>query len=203
MAQTLVPHMVNDQGVDRIAIGVKEFQCMGASPPHDHPHVYLDMGHEAQIVCPYCSTLFVHDGALEATESDATCIYRHCPPGTGGLTPPSSMAAGRARSLPEAASAASPRYRLTSRIETVLGAPASPRDRRGIQIGPMPRACLPLGVLELIEPHAFAPEQIVIRDGHRPCSPLCRSRRVEDRHGAPISLHRADLHADFASPPKA
>ena len=30
---------------------------MGATPPHDHPHVYLDMGHEAHIVCPYCSTL--------------------------------------------------------------------------------------------------------------------------------------------------
>ena len=64
MAQTKVPHLVNDKGVDQIKIGVKEFQCMGAAPPHDHPHVYLDMGHEAQIVCPYCSTLFVHDGAL-------------------------------------------------------------------------------------------------------------------------------------------
>src|SRR6185312_7926474 len=83
MAQTLVPHLVNDQGVDRIAIGVKEFQCMGASPPHDHPHVYLDMGHEAQIVCPYCSTLFVHDGALKATESEPpACIYvATSPPG--------------------------------------------------------------------------------------------------------------------------
>ena len=65
MAQTLVPHLVNDQGVDRITIGVKEFQCMGASPPHDHPHVYLDMGHEAQIVCPYCSTLFRCDPGLD------------------------------------------------------------------------------------------------------------------------------------------
>ena len=64
MAQTLVPHLVNDKGVDKIKIGVKEFQCMGAAPPHDHPHVYLDMGHDAQIVCPYCSTLFVHDAAL-------------------------------------------------------------------------------------------------------------------------------------------
>jgi uncharacterized Zn-finger protein len=83
MAQTLVPHLVNDQGVDRITIGVKEFQCMGASPPHDHPHVYLDMGHEAQIVCPYCSTLFVHDGALKATESEPpACIYiATAPPG--------------------------------------------------------------------------------------------------------------------------
>ena len=31
MAQTKVPHLVNDKGVDRILIGVKEFQCMGAA----------------------------------------------------------------------------------------------------------------------------------------------------------------------------
>jgi len=83
MAQTLVPHFVNDEGVDRIRIGVKEFQCMGATPPNDHPHVYLDMGHEAQIVCPYCSTLFVHDHALKQTESDpASSLYvATAPPG--------------------------------------------------------------------------------------------------------------------------
>ena len=76
MAQTLVPHFVNDKGVDRIVIGVKEFQCMGAAPPHDHPHVYLDMGHDEQIVCPYCSTLFVHDAGLDATESKPPgCVY--------------------------------------------------------------------------------------------------------------------------------
>jgi len=61
MAQSNVPHFVNDLGVGSIKIGVKEFQCMGAKPPHDHPHVYLDMGHGAEIVCPYCSTLFVFD----------------------------------------------------------------------------------------------------------------------------------------------
>jgi uncharacterized Zn-finger protein len=76
MAQTLVPHLANDAGVDRIGIGVKEFQCMGARPPHDHPHVYLDMGDDAQIVCPYCSTLFVYDKDLSATESDPPgCVY--------------------------------------------------------------------------------------------------------------------------------
>jgi uncharacterized Zn-finger protein len=76
MAQTLVPHLVNDKGVDKIRIGVKEFQCMGASPPNDHPHVYLDMGHEAQIICPYCSTLFVHDSTLKAIESEPpSCVY--------------------------------------------------------------------------------------------------------------------------------
>jgi uncharacterized Zn-finger protein len=83
MAQTLVPHLINDKGVDKIRIGVKEFQCMGASPPYDHPHVYLDMGAEAQIICPYCSTLFVHDRTLKAEESNPpACVYvATSPPG--------------------------------------------------------------------------------------------------------------------------
>jgi uncharacterized Zn-finger protein len=83
MAQTLVPHFVNDVGVDRIRIGVKEFQCMGATPPHDHPHVYLDMGNDPEIVCPYCSTLYEYDDALKATESEpAACVYAAtAPPG--------------------------------------------------------------------------------------------------------------------------
>jgi uncharacterized Zn-finger protein len=57
MADRLVPHFANDQGAEKIYIGVREFQCMGARPPHDHPHVYLDMGSDSQILCPYCSTL--------------------------------------------------------------------------------------------------------------------------------------------------
>ncbi len=83
MAQTLVPHLVNDKGVDQIAVGVKEFQCMGASPPHDHPHVYLDMGDEDQLVCPYCSTLYRFDPSLAATESNpSSCIFvTTAPPG--------------------------------------------------------------------------------------------------------------------------
>ena len=83
MAQTLVPHLVNDKGVGRIRIGVKEFQCMGATPPFDHPHVYLDMGDEAEIVCPYCSTVFEHDHAIKANESDPpSCVFAAtAPPG--------------------------------------------------------------------------------------------------------------------------
>ena len=83
MAQPLVPHFVNDKGVDRIRIGVKEFQCMGATPPFDHPHVYLDMGDAAEIVCPYCSTVYEHDRALKATESDPPrCVFvATAPPG--------------------------------------------------------------------------------------------------------------------------
>jgi uncharacterized Zn-finger protein len=69
MAHSAIPHLANDAGVDRIAIGVKEFQCMGARPPFDHPHVFLDMGAETQIICPYCSTLYIHDGNLPATKT--------------------------------------------------------------------------------------------------------------------------------------
>jgi uncharacterized Zn-finger protein len=72
---SLTPHFANDQGVEKIHIGVREFQCMGARPPHDHPHVYLDMGADSQILCPYCSTLYVHEERLapDATEP-AGCL---------------------------------------------------------------------------------------------------------------------------------
>ncbi|MCB1387435.1 MAG: zinc-finger domain-containing protein [Nitratireductor sp.] len=70
MAVSTIPHFKNDDGVDKIAIGVKEFMCCGASEPHDHPHVFLDMGEDGQIVCPYCSTLFAHKPGLAANASE-------------------------------------------------------------------------------------------------------------------------------------
>ncbi|MDA7945885.1 MAG: zinc-finger domain-containing protein [Hyphomicrobiaceae bacterium] len=77
MADQTVPHFCNDAGVEKIRIGAKEFQCMGASPPFDHPHVYLDMGGDSEIICPYCSTIYQHDPALAPTESvPPNCLYR-------------------------------------------------------------------------------------------------------------------------------
>jgi uncharacterized Zn-finger protein len=70
MAGGMVPHFANDLGAEKIFVGVKEFMCMGARPPYDHPHVYLDMGGEGQVLCPYCSTLYVHDPRLHADETD-------------------------------------------------------------------------------------------------------------------------------------
>ncbi len=69
MAGHAVPHFHNSDGHAKIEIGVKEFMCIGANPPYDHPHVYLDMGAESEKVCPYCSTLFVHAASLGATET--------------------------------------------------------------------------------------------------------------------------------------
>jgi uncharacterized Zn-finger protein len=70
MADKLIPHFHNTRGVASIRIGVREFQCIGALPPFDHPHVYLDMGDDDEIVCPYCSTHYRHDPALAADAAD-------------------------------------------------------------------------------------------------------------------------------------
>lgn len=79
MAGGIVPHLANDQGAEKIFIGVKEFKCMGARAPYDHPHVYLDMGTDAQVLCPYCSTLYVHDPRLHADETDpkGAIVHEH------------------------------------------------------------------------------------------------------------------------------
>ena len=79
MAGGSIPHFQNDAGHPAIEIGVKEFMCVGANPPYDHPHVFLDMGEDSQVLCPYCSTLFVHDPRLAADESDPKDCYVNAP----------------------------------------------------------------------------------------------------------------------------
>lgn len=49
--------------------------CIGDLPPFDHPHVYIDMGDDHEIVCPYCSTLFVHDPHLEGECDPPECTF--------------------------------------------------------------------------------------------------------------------------------
>ena len=44
MADKGTPHFHNEPGVPVIHVGAKEFMCIGAPPPLDHPHVFLDMG---------------------------------------------------------------------------------------------------------------------------------------------------------------
>lgn len=77
MAHGTTPHFHNTEGLARIEVGSKEFQCVGALPPFDHPHVFLDMGKDNEIVCPYCSTLFVYNAALAAgTANPPSAIFQ-------------------------------------------------------------------------------------------------------------------------------
>ena len=70
MADTGKPKFHNDAGVEKIHIGTKQFQCVGARPPYDHPHIYLDMGDDNEIICPYCSTLYVFRANLAKNASE-------------------------------------------------------------------------------------------------------------------------------------
>ncbi len=76
MADDVVPYFQNDVGSAEIEIGVTRFMCCGASAPYDHPHVFLDLSNETEIVCPYCSTLFKYSKSLKPDETvPAGCIY--------------------------------------------------------------------------------------------------------------------------------
>jgi uncharacterized Zn-finger protein len=76
MAEKGTPHFHNEPGGPAIHVGSKEFMCIGAKPPFDHPHVFLDMGSDVEIVCSYCSTLFKYDPALRADQArPAECVW--------------------------------------------------------------------------------------------------------------------------------
>jgi len=70
MADSVVPHYHNDSGVAAIRIGAREFMCIGAQPPYDHPHIYLDMGGDKETICPYCSTVYRYDPSFNAEQTD-------------------------------------------------------------------------------------------------------------------------------------
>ena len=60
----------NDRGVREICTGVKEFKCIGESPPQDHPHIYINMGEADTILCPYCGTGFRFDPQLTPLDAE-------------------------------------------------------------------------------------------------------------------------------------
>ena len=69
MASGATPHFQNTMGLSAIAVGAREFMCIGALPPFDHPHIFIDMGAASEAICPYCSTLYKHDPKLGADAS--------------------------------------------------------------------------------------------------------------------------------------
>ncbi len=72
-----IPHFHNEPGVDTIHVGSREFMCIGALPPFDHPHVFLDMGSDNDILCPYCSTLFKYRADLaRGLAEPPECIWQ-------------------------------------------------------------------------------------------------------------------------------
>jgi uncharacterized Zn-finger protein len=80
MAEFSTPHFHNSPGVPVVTIGVREFMCIGALPPLDHPHVFLDMGDEDEMVCPYCSTLYRFSAEISPGAAEpAACVWHAAP----------------------------------------------------------------------------------------------------------------------------
>ena len=70
------PKFHNEVGTPIVRIGCREFKCIGAKPPQDHPHVYINMGDADEINCPYCATIFRFDHSLGVREAEpASCSY--------------------------------------------------------------------------------------------------------------------------------
>lgn len=76
MAEHTTPHFHNQPGVAQIRIGAKEFMCVGALPPFDHPHVFIDMGDDKDAICPYCSTHYVYDASLHGGCEPPECAFQ-------------------------------------------------------------------------------------------------------------------------------
>jgi len=78
------PKFRNDVAAPIVCIGSREFNCIGVTPPHDHPHIYLEMGVAEEIICPYCATRFRFDPRLGAGEADPPeCAYADTAPDSG------------------------------------------------------------------------------------------------------------------------
>jgi uncharacterized Zn-finger protein len=76
VAEIRTPHFHNTGGYRVIRVGVREFMCIGAAPPYDHPHIFLDMGGDDEIVCSYCSTLYRYSSDVPAGVADpADCVW--------------------------------------------------------------------------------------------------------------------------------
>jgi uncharacterized Zn-finger protein len=73
MAELFMPHFHNTLGVGKVRVGAKEFMCIGALPPFDHPHIFIDMGDDKEAVCSYCSTLYVFDPQLHGHSDPSEC----------------------------------------------------------------------------------------------------------------------------------
>ena len=69
------PKFKNDRGLPEIRIGVKEFSCTGVAAPHDHPHIYLDMGGADSSICPYCATRYRYSADLGSRAIPADSVF--------------------------------------------------------------------------------------------------------------------------------
>jgi uncharacterized Zn-finger protein len=84
VADEVVPHFHNEPGVPVIQIGAKEFMCIGALPPQDHPHVFCDMGNDLKTTWNMCAIIArrsiattLHSRLTKRARRNASCNHLH------------------------------------------------------------------------------------------------------------------------------
>ena len=81
MAEHIVPHFHNDPGVPVIEIGAKEFMCVGANAAvRSSAHLPRHGRRRTRSICPYCSTLYRHDPALDPHAAHTAGMRARAPP---------------------------------------------------------------------------------------------------------------------------
>jgi uncharacterized Zn-finger protein len=72
------------QPFETIPVDSNVVACNGGGGPMGHPRVYLNLGADGRIECPYCSRLFVLRGKAAglAAEAPPASPGAHPPPGT-------------------------------------------------------------------------------------------------------------------------
>ena len=52
------PEIVKNQDKNTELVSSKKVSCSGPDGPLGHPKVYLEMGDNESVICPYCSKIF-------------------------------------------------------------------------------------------------------------------------------------------------
>ena len=101
MARSPSPTLPTTQAPRKSSSASRNSSAWARAPPFDHPHVYLDMGEDSQILCPYCSTLYVHDPRLDARRERSQGLCGHAARGEPKRGNPMARAAAMPRIDPE------------------------------------------------------------------------------------------------------
>ena len=211
MAGGTVPHFQNDAGHAAIDIGVKEFMCVGANPPFDHPHVFLDMGSDNEKVCPYCSTLFRYSPGLKASETRPDgCLYvaaSGLSRVTGSRTGNDRAPASHHRRRRHCRADRRARLRRARLFGAALRARGKPRPDRRRASAFAERGAPPARARRhrCAAPRGRSPRRRWRCAMRASLAVLARVRLgdfAEQRWGAPyLVAHRADLHSALLAPP--
>ena len=81
------PRVVSARAIPRWHMGPSETiyinetvaACDGGDEPHGHPRVFLNLGPDGKVECPYCSRLFVNRAMQRSAGGDAAAPPRPAP----------------------------------------------------------------------------------------------------------------------------